>query len=139
MVTGRPITEPSIRRRVRTTVYWACTSAIAAEAIVGGVLDLFGYGPYLSILTDLGYPAYLATIMGPAKLASGVIVLAPGLPRLKEWAYAGILVNMLGAAASQVLAGRGMANVVPPLLLAAVAVGSWATRPTDRRLAGPVL
>ena len=139
MATDTPTTAPKTRRRVRTIVYWACTSAIAAEAIVGGVLDLVGYGPYLSGLTDLGYPAFLATIMGPAKIASGVIILAPGLPRLKEWAYAGIVVNMLGAAASLILAGRGFANAVPPLVLAAVAVVSWATRPTDRRLAGRVL
>lgn len=140
MATDTPITEPlTPLRRGRPTVFWASASAIAAEAVVGGVLDLVEYGPYISTLTDLGYPAYLAIIMGPAKVASGVVVLAPGLPRLKEWAYAGILVNMLGAAASQVLARRGLASVVPPLMLASIAAASWATRPTDRRLPGPVL
>lgn len=133
---------PALRtthRPGRTTMYWLCTGAIAAEAVGGGLLDLVRYGPYLSTLTDLGYPSYLATIMGVAKLASGVVVLAPRLPRLKEWAYAGILVNMLGAAASQALAHRGVGPVVPPLVLAGVAVASWATRPNGRRLTGPLL
>ena len=132
-----PPTRP--RRRTRTSLYWACTGIIAAEALAGGALDLIRFDPYLSTLTDLGYPAYLATIMGVAKVASGVVVLAPGLPRLKEWAYAGILVNMLGAAASQLLGAHSAMAALPPLLLGAVAVTSWATRPADRRLAGTLL
>lgn len=140
MVTDAPIAvHPSTRSRTGRAVYWATTVAIAAEALAGGVLDLVRLDSYLSTLTDLGYPAYLATIMGVAKVGSGVVVLAPRLPRLKEWAYAGILVNMLGAAASQLFAGTSPAAAVPPLLLAVVAVASWASRPDDRRLAGPLL
>jgi uncharacterized membrane protein YphA (DoxX/SURF4 family) len=132
------VTRSPSQRRARTVVYWTCTGAIAAEAFAGGVLDLVRYGPYLSALTNLGYPAYLATILGTAKVVAGAIVVAPRLPRLKEWAYAGILVNMLGAAASQAFAGSGPA-VIPPLVLGAVALASWATRPADRRLPGPLL
>ena len=140
MVTDTPTAlRAPARPRGHTAVYWTCTGLIAAEALAGGALDLVRYGSYLSTLTSLGYPAYLATILGTAKLAAGVVVLAPRLPRLKEWAYAGILVNMLGAAASHALAGSAPANVVPPLALAAVAVASWASRPADRRLPGPVL
>lgn len=140
MATDTPTALPApTRRGTRPVVYWVSTGAIAAEALAGGVLDLVRYGPYLRTLTDLGYPAYLATIMGVAKVASGVVVLAPGLPRLKEWAYAGILVNMLGAAASQLLGAHSAAAALPPLLLGAVAVTSWATRPADRRLAGTLL
>lgn len=140
MVTDTPTTlRPPTRPRARTTVYWASTAVVAAEALAGGALDLARFDSYLSTLTDLGYPAYLATILGTAKVVAGVVVLVPGLPRLKEWAYAGILVNMLGAAASHVLAGSSPVNAVPPLALAAVAVASWATRPSERRLPGPAL
>ena len=138
MVTDMPMTAPSpTRGRVRVAVYWVSTGAIAAEALVGGALDLARYGPYLRLLTDLGYPEWLATIMGGAKLIAGGVVLAPGLPRLKEWAYAGILINMLGAAASHLMAGRAVVNVIPPLAFVVVALVSWGTRPSSRRLAGP--
>ena len=61
--------------------------------------------PFFPLLTQLGYPAYLATILGTAKILAGLVVAAPRLPRLKEWAYAGILINMLGATASYRRAG----------------------------------
>jgi uncharacterized membrane protein YphA (DoxX/SURF4 family) len=138
MTTDTP-PRASSRHGTRTTAYWVATGLIAAEALAGGTLDLIRFDSYLSTLIDLGYPAYLATILGTAKVVAGIVVLAPRLPRLKEWAYAGILVNMLGAAASHVLAGRPFGNVVPPLALALVALASWATRPGDRRLAGPAL
>ena len=78
-----PTTPPTrSRRRTRTSLYWACTGIIAAEALAGGALDLIRFDPYLSTLTDLGYPAYLATILGVAKLGAGVVVLVPALPRL---------------------------------------------------------
>lgn len=140
MVTDTPTTlrAPS-RRGAHAAVYWVSTGMIAAEALAGGALDLVRFDSYLSTLTDLGYPAYLATILGTAKVVAGVVVLVPRLPRLKEWAYAGIMVNMLGAAASQVLADSSLAGTIPPLALAVVTLASWATRPADRRLAGPVL
>ena len=135
-----PTTPPTrSRRRTRTSLYWACTGIIAAEALAGGALDLIRFDPYLSTLADHGYPAYLATILGVAKLGAGVVVLVPALPRLKEWAYAGIMVNMLGAAASHVLAGSSPANAIAPLMLGVVAVASWAMRPAGRRLTGPVV
>jgi len=39
-------------------------------------------------------------IIGFWKVLGGIALLAPGFPRLKEWAYAGIFFNMTGAAVS---------------------------------------
>lgn len=61
------------------------------------------------------------------------MLLAPGLPRLKEWAYAGVLINMLGAAASNA-AGRQYAGMIAPAAFAVLALASWAIRPGSRRL-----
>jgi uncharacterized membrane protein YphA (DoxX/SURF4 family) len=85
-------------------------------------------------MTRLIYPAYLATILGTAKVLAGLVVAAPRLPRMKEWAYAGILINMLGAAASYLATGSSVGNYIPPLSFAALALISWALRPPTRRL-----
>jgi hypothetical protein len=61
----------------------------------------------------------------------------PGFPRLKEWAYAGIFFDLTGAAASCAAVGGYGAygfHVIVPLLLAVVAVASWALRPESRRI-----
>ncbi len=90
--------------------------------------------PFYPIMVDLGYPSYLATILGTAKILAAVVLLAPGLPRLKEWAYAGILINMIGAAASHVAMHQSITNLIAPAMFAGLAILSWALRPPTRRL-----
>ena len=95
-------------------------------------MDLLHLPPFFPVLLDLGYPAYLATILGIAKILATLVILAPKLPRLKEWAYAGILINMVGAAASHVAVRDTPDNLIAPLALAAIALASWALRPPTR-------
>ena len=66
-------------------------------------------------------------------------ILMPGLPRLKEWAYAGIFFNLTGAIATHLFGGDPVSNTVAPLVLLAITVVSWACRPADRKLPGPWL
>jgi uncharacterized membrane protein YphA (DoxX/SURF4 family) len=123
------------RRDGRAIAYWAITALVVGECVIGGTMDLFRMAPFYPAMIALGYPAYLATILGIAKLLAAMVLLAPGLPRLKEWAYAGILINMIGAAASYVATHQpGAANLVPPAAIAGLAIGSWALRPSTRRL-----
>jgi hypothetical protein len=58
----------------------------------------------------------------------------PGLARLKEWSYAGIVFELLGAGESQAACGHWM-DKIAPLAMAAVAMASWALRPPSRTLA----
>ena len=51
-------------------------------------------------IVHLGYPLYFITIIGFWKVLGAITLLAPGFPRLKEWAYAGIFFDLTGAAAS---------------------------------------
>jgi hypothetical protein len=62
----------------------------------------------------------------------GVAVLAPGVPRLKEWAYAGVFFNMTGAVASHLSVGDGASALVTPTVFTALLVTSWALRPAAR-------
>jgi hypothetical protein len=65
------------------------------------------------------------------------------VPRLKEWAYAGIFIDLTGAsvasAAMSASIGAEWWHVWAPLTVAAIMFGSWALRPASRRLAGPAL
>jgi protein-S-isoprenylcysteine O-methyltransferase Ste14 len=127
------------RLRRRAVAYWTATALLVTESLVGGTYDLFRLDPFFAMLAQLGYPAYLATILGSAKILAGLTLSLPRLPRLKEWAYAGILINMLGAAASQIAVGNGPGDYGPPLVVAVIALTSWAYRPGSRRLAGPTV
>ena len=60
--------------------------------------------------------------------------LRPGLPRLKEWAYAGTFFNMMGAIVSHVVRNDGAWIIVVTITIAAITLASWALRPESRRL-----
>ncbi|MEW9533240.1 DoxX family protein [Microbispora sp. NPDC049125] len=123
-----------VRPRRRSGVYWTVTAIVVGESAVGGTMDLFRAPPFYPVLLDLGYPGYLATILGVAKILAAVVLPAPGLPRLKEWAYAGVVINMLCAIASHVAMHHTVDNLIAPAVFVGLAILSWALRPPTRRL-----
>jgi uncharacterized membrane protein YphA (DoxX/SURF4 family) len=133
-VTAAPTTLLRRLHWTSTSTYWVITAVVVGESVVGGAMDLFRMPPFYTLMIDLGYPSYLATILGTAKILAAVVLLAPRLPRLKEWAYAGILINMIGAAASYVATRQSISNLIAPGMFAALAILSWALRPPTRRL-----
>lgn len=117
--------------------YWATTGLVAAAFAFGGVMDLMAPPEMLAGLAHLGYPAYLAPLLGVWKLLGAVAVLAPGFPRIKEWAYAGMFFDLTGAAVSHAASGDPAANVLTPLFILALVIASYLLRPESRRLASP--
>lgn len=114
--------------------FWILTAIVGLSQMASGVADLAGAAPVLEGVTKLGYPAYILNILGPAKLAGGLTILAPRMPRLKEWAYAGFVFDFGGAFLSHLFHGDGPPELAPPLVLLALLMGSYALRPADRRL-----
>src|ERR1051326_7813852 len=115
--------------RAKTIAYWSVTIPIALETLVGGVTDLVHGNailvagpPVADIVTHLGYPLYLLRIIGLWKLLGGIVLLIPGYPRLKEWAYAGIFFELSGAAASWWMHDHNMGEEVAPMILAGIAL-----------------
>jgi hypothetical protein len=131
--------------KLKAIGYWATTAFAVLELLAGGATDL-AHGrtalvagePVAEVLAHLGYPAYLLAILGVWKLLGGVALLAPGVPRLKEWAYAGAFFVYVGAVASGMILGRDDPGtfIWPPLIFAAITMASWALRPPSRMLGG---
>jgi uncharacterized membrane protein YphA (DoxX/SURF4 family) len=115
--------------------YWVTTGLLAAGTTYGGIYDLRAPQEVVDGLAHLGYPAHLATLLGIAKLLAVVTILAPRFARLKEWAYAGITIDLFGAAWSHAHAGDPAGQWVPFIgLFVALTFGSYFLRPSDRRL-----
>jgi hypothetical protein len=85
-------------------------------------------------MAHLGYPLYFLTFLGVWKVLGAVAIVVPGFPRLKEWAYAGMIFDLSGAVVSRAVMGDGAANVIPPFVVGCLVVASWALRPDDRVL-----
>lgn len=122
--------------KLRAAGYWAATTLVAAAFTTGGGAYLAGAEVPLKGMAELGYPAYFVAILGAFKLAGGLAIVVPRLPRLKEWAYAGIVFDLTGAAGSHAAMGHPPAKLLAPLVILGIAVASWALRPADRTLGG---
>jgi hypothetical protein len=119
----------------RTLGYWVSTGLFCALFSYGGASHLVHADSVAEPMARLGYPAYVMTLLGVAKLAGVVALLVPGRPLLKEWAYAGFTFDLLGAAASHAFAGSPLAHTLRPLAVLAVGAASYLLRPATRRLA----
>jgi hypothetical protein len=121
------------RPRLGIIAYWTTTAILATECLVGGVMGGLQLSPFRDTATHLGYPVYFMSILGVWYVSAGVILLAPRLPRLKEWAYLGLVVNYTGAAASHIVVGDDAKTLVGPAVFLALTAASWALRPAARR------
>jgi uncharacterized membrane protein YphA (DoxX/SURF4 family) len=99
-----------------------------------GVVQLIGMDEEVKMITGLGYPAYLVTMLGVCKILGVVAVLVPRFPLLKEWAYAGFFFNMSGAIFSHVFHGSAATELFGPTLLLVLTAVSWYLRPADRKM-----
>ena len=119
----------------RSVAYAVTTGLLVVAFTVPGLGNLLRVDHIAHDMAHLGYPAYFMTVLGTWKVLGAAAVALPGLRRAKEWAYAGMLFDLTGAAASRAFSGDPAPTVVIPLAIAALAIASWALRPDGRRLA----
>ena len=129
-------TTPIVTRsRLAAAAYWITTALAALAFLSGGAIDIGQPANMVALMAHLGYPAFLLTLLGVWKILGGVAILAPRLPRLKEWAYAGMFFDLTGAAVSHAATGDAANHVATPLVILALVLASWALRPAGRKLA----
>ncbi len=124
--------------KAKNIAYWTTTILVAFFIGGGGVAQVAHVkGTVDGFVRILGYPPYFVTILGVWKVLGPIAILVPRFPRLKEWAYAGIFFDLTGAAASSASVGGYGAysfHIIAPLVIAGLAVASWALRPESRTI-----
>ncbi len=121
--------------RRRIIAYWVTTALVVFELALGGAWDVLRVPQVRGLFERLGYPQYFLVILGIWKLLGAVALVIPRFPRLKEWAYAGVIFDLTGAIASLVASGiRDAGTLGYPIVMVVVTVASWALRPPSRRL-----
>ena len=118
-----------------TIAYWITTGLLAFALTGSGVMDLMQPAEMVEGMEHLGYPAYVLTLLGIAKLLAVPAILSPRFPVLKEWAYAGVVFDFGGAMFSHLSSGDGMPQVAPLLVLLTLTAASYLLRPASRRVA----
>ena len=106
------------------TFYWITTMLFSMRMLFSSIPDIFVIPDAVKFMANLGYPVYLIRFIGVAKLLGVIAILIPGFPKIKEWAYAGLMFDLFGAIYSVAYIG-GIANAVPIFLFVALGFGSY--------------
>ncbi|MBX2944166.1 MAG: DoxX family protein [Cyclobacteriaceae bacterium] len=115
-------------------IYWVATIFLSFGMVAGGIQQTLQIGGYNEIVTRLGYPLYMLSILGVWKILGVIAILLPKHPLLKEWAYAGFFFAMTGAAISHIVMKEPFVEALPSLTLLMVIIVSWYFRPADRKI-----
>jgi uncharacterized membrane protein YphA (DoxX/SURF4 family) len=126
--------EPTIDKPARA----GRATQIAAMVITGLVAIIWMYFGRLYLIHDpgewriahqqLGYPLYIIPLIGVTHVLGGVGLLIPNVPRLTEWAYAGLAINLLLAFYSQLNGGGSNWDKFDPILVMAFVFASYGLR-----------
>ena len=106
-------------------IYWVFTGLMTAFLLLGSFLDLSHDKEAEALIAHLGYPLYFVTFIGVVRLLGVVAVLVPGFPIVKEWAYAGLVFDMLGAIYSHIATGDPIGAWMPAFIGLVLVVGSY--------------
>jgi uncharacterized membrane protein YphA (DoxX/SURF4 family) len=111
-------------------IYWVTTGLLAAMSAFAGFTYLSGSPQTAQEFVHVGYPQQLRIILGIAKLLGAIVLLVPGLAKLKEWAYAGFTFAWVSAFVAHYLAKDGP-KAFMPLILLVLLISSYVTRPAS--------
>ena len=103
-------------------IYWILTSLFSFVMLGSAIPDILSHPVAVEGFNKMGYPAYLLPFIGIAKLLGVIAILVPGYPRIKEWAYAGLVFDLFGATYSIISSGEPASAwgfMIIPLCLAA--------------------
>ena len=115
-------------------IYWIATGLLAFGMFASGTAQIFRAKQMVDILTHLGYPIYLMSILGTWKILGVIAILSPRFKLLKEWAYAGFFFVMTGALVSHLICGDTGKAIIGPFMQTIFIILSWYFRPSNRKI-----
>jgi hypothetical protein len=105
--------------------YYIVTGLMAAFMGGSAIPDIIQIKEAQEIMQLLGYPPYLLPFLGVAKILGVIGVLQPWYPRLREWAYAGLVIDVVGAFYSHVSIGDVPSRTVGPIIALVLIFASY--------------
>ena len=118
----------------KTIAYWSTTGLLTFILLFSGIGALTKQDFLIEAMHNIDFPLYVMNILGTAYTLAAIAIIAPGFPKVKEWAYAGVVFAMIAAFASHVFIEDIFANMVPPLAILFITVASYLLRPNNRKL-----
>ncbi|MDB5137449.1 MAG: DoxX family protein [Mucilaginibacter sp.] len=106
-------------------LYWTAIPIFSLLMLMDGIAGLMRVEGGKQSISHLGYPVYLLSIVGFAKVCGVIALIQTKYPILKEWAYAGFTISFIGAFASRAFVGDSVGLLIPPIVMLAIMFGTY--------------
>ena len=120
--------------KTKKIVYWIATVWLCLGMTSAGIIQILQVKEETEMMTRLGYPLYILTLLGVWKLLGVIAMLMPKFPLVKEWAYAGFFFTVTGALYSHFAVSDVPQEFFGPSLLLVLTAVSWYTRPESKKI-----
>ena len=111
------------------------TAAMVVTGLVAFIWVYFGAlylihdpGEWRIVNHELGYPLYIIPLIGVTHILGGLGLLIPNAPRLTEWVYAGLTIDLLLASYSHLNGSGNLWDKVDPIVVIAFVFASYVLR-----------
>ena len=122
-----------MKAKTKKILYWVFTILFAAFMLFSAEQELMQTQSAQDVMTQLGYPIYVNYIIGIAKVLGALAILQWRFRTIKEWAYAGFTIDIVGAALSNgFVEGIGTA-LFTLVFLVPMALSYWLWKQTDTK------
>jgi hypothetical protein len=112
--------KPTVR-----TFYWTLTIIFCFAMLMDGIGGITKQEAGQEVMRHLGYPIYAMVIFGIAKILGVIAILQTRYNTIKEWAYAGFIINCIGAFASRAAVGDNGLELIFPLIILSITLTSY--------------
>jgi hypothetical protein len=98
-------------------IYWCVTLFLVLGLATGSILEILQLKIGVEPFEVLGFPLYLAPFLGTCRILAFVVILTPSRwVRLKEWAYTGLVFDVVGAIYAHFAAMRPLSHNIFPIV-----------------------
>ena len=108
-------------------IFWASTIFIFLFEAVMPLSSLIFAPEQFNVGTKpLGYPDYFAYSLMVCKVLGATALIIPSLhPKIREWAYAGLIFNLIFAALSHIVVDGNIGFILLPIIIGAILAVSY--------------
>jgi hypothetical protein len=105
--------------------YWITTCIFSAFMIFSAIPDILREKEAVDFIRHLGYPDYFIPFIGVLKLLGSLVILDPGNRKIKEWAYAGLAFDLIGAFYSNLMVDGFQPGLLFMIPISGFLAASW--------------
>ncbi|NIJ55227.1 DoxX family protein [Dyadobacter arcticus] len=114
-----------MNKKTINNIYWISTGLILAMMLFSAASSFIENPDGAKMMEAMGYRPYVFHFLAVAKVFGVIAILTPGFPRLKEWAYAGFIFDLIGATYSFYASGFPLKDWAFMLVLVALLACSY--------------